>query len=35
MSHLFFNEDCDAHFDTTLALTDGGKAVAGGGLNHE
>lgn len=39
MSQLFHNEDCDAHFDTALAATDGGKAVddyvdlvAGGGV---
>ena len=36
---LFHNEDCDVHFDTALALSDGGKAVddyvdlvAGGGV---
>lgn len=28
-SQLFHNEDCDAHFDTELALSDGGKAVDG------
>jgi hypothetical protein len=24
-SQLFHNEDCDAHFHTVLALTDGGR----------